>query len=278
MHSLSDAIRFGQYKLLIVTGLRVGELVSLPADSLRRTEHLTPSVRADERAPGVAHSIALRHFAEKQQDDEGQAGVMLRDAFQQVPEVFREVVEATIDEMLALTQPMRAMIAAQRRQKRLFPDLEINDLVPDWQIYVRLTGMTQISSRVCKSGLVADYRTSHDVAQLSELRADQERLLIRYGPSRHIREYFNRAEKAVGRPLRRNMHGLFSTPERGETSWILVGDAEAYARAHLPTKLPDWSSAPTSAGKIVQPEDFLFLHRAVSCLRLVRQPQEGDWS
>ena len=50
--TLSDAIRFGQYKLLIVTGLRVGELVNLPADALRRTEHLTPGGGANEQGPG----------------------------------------------------------------------------------------------------------------------------------------------------------------------------------------------------------------------------------
>jgi hypothetical protein len=260
--TLSDAIRFCQYKLLIVTGLRVGELVNLPADALRRTEHLTPGGTAKERGLGVTHSVALRHFAEKQQDDEGQAGVMLREAFQQVPEIFREVVEATIDEVLRLTQPMRTVVAAQRVQQRLFPDLAPNALVPDWEMYSRLTGMAQISSQAPSPELLAAYRTSHDVARLAELRIEQRQLLDRYGRSRHIREYFNRAEDLYGRRLRRTIDGLPTAPERGQQHWMLVADAEAFARAHLPTKLPDWSAAPTSAGGLVQPEDFLFLYPA----------------
>ena len=53
-----------------------------------------------------------------------------------------------------------------------------------------------------------------------------------------------------------------TAPQRGQQHWVLVTDAEAFARAHLPTKLPDWSRAPTSAGGLVQPEDFLFLYPA----------------
>ncbi|WGU38391.1 hypothetical protein [Phenylobacterium sp. NIBR 498073] len=41
-----------------------------------------------------------------------------------------------------------------------------------------------------------------------------------YGRSRHIREYFNRAEELIGRRMRRTIDGLLTAPERGQQHWV----------------------------------------------------------
>lgn len=256
--TISDALRFCQYRLLIVTGLRIGELVTLPADALRRTEHLV----ASHAGVGAKESWALRHFAEKQGDDEGAEGVVLREAVQHIPEVFREVIISTVAEALRLTTPMRITLKAQREAGRLLPDLAPSELVADWEIYGRLSGMIQTSGKAPSRLLHEEYRSSHDPSLLERIRVEQAVFRARHGLSRHIREYFRRAEVRLGRPLRRHRDGRLDEPLRGQPFWLLVSDIDEYAMKHIQSKLADWTPSVTSAGATVQPEDYLFLYPA----------------
>jgi len=120
--TFSDAIRLHQFRILILTGMRVGEIATLPMDTLRRAEHL---VAGEARS-----TFLLRHFAEKQTDDRGRHGIQLVEAFQPVPQIFEETLQESISEVLRLTAPLRSIFRAQRSSGRLLPELPSTALVP----------------------------------------------------------------------------------------------------------------------------------------------------
>jgi hypothetical protein len=248
--TFSDAIRLHQFRILVLTGLRVGEIVSLPQDTLRRTEHL---VGGDARS-----TYALRHFAEKQTEDRGRHGVQLVEAFQPIPQIFEESLQESISEVLRLTAPLRATLSAQRASGRLLPDLAPTDLVPWQEIYVRLSGMVQFTNEPPPPALAAKYRADHNVEALAEIRAHQEMVARRGGAWKPLTDYFRGANEALGRPITRNAHGERCSMERGQHYYVLVSDAEDYARNHLKTKLPNMRRAENGAGW-VGVDDLLFL-------------------
>jgi hypothetical protein len=68
------------------------------------------------------------------------------DRFQHVPPIFEESLQESVSEVLRLTAPLRATLAARRASGRLLPDLALTDLVPWQEIYVRLSGAVQFTN------------------------------------------------------------------------------------------------------------------------------------
>jgi hypothetical protein len=248
--TFSDAIRLHQFRILILTGMRVGEIATLPMDTLRRAEHLL--------AGEARNTFSLRHFAEKQTDDHGRHGIQLIEAFQPVPQIFQDALQESISEVLRLTAPLREIIKAQRRSGRLLPDLPSTALVPWHQVYVRLSGMVQFTNDPAPPALIHKYRANHDINAWTEIRAHQEIAARRGGAWKPVKEYFQRANDALGRPITRDARGEIRTMERAQHYYVLVSDAEDYAREHLTTKLPNMRMA-EGAGGWVGAEDLLFL-------------------
>lgn len=254
--TFSDAIRFAQFKLLILTGLRVGELVSLPANALVKKEHLLPGDSGELIKKEV---FVLRHFAEKREEVEGPTGVVLQEAFQDVPDLFQEMIESIIADVLRLTAPLRATVSRQAESGRYFPDADPTALVPGWDAYRRLSGTLQIAARLNDEALERQYRSTFDIKALRKLRADQEMHVgRRYSPN--IGKYFHTLEQRLGRGIRRNSIGeLIPRTHRG-SFWILVSDMEAFVAEFLPTKVSDLQRVYTSTGDVLFPQDFLFLY------------------
>ncbi|RUW64554.1 hypothetical protein EOA31_35605, partial [Mesorhizobium sp. M4B.F.Ca.ET.049.02.1.2] len=75
--SFSDAIRFAALKVQIIMGFRVGESVLLPLDWKRWREYLDADGRPAGDRGGFSRSLMIRHFAEKQQEDERAGGLSL---------------------------------------------------------------------------------------------------------------------------------------------------------------------------------------------------------
>lgn len=256
--SFSDAVRFNQYKLLLLTGMRVTELATLPADTLVRVQHLDFAGRDPRAGGGVAETIRLRHFAEKQANGEVGSGVALVEAFQHVPEIFRPFVEEAVQSTLALTAPLRETLKLQLESGRLFPDLSPHDHIPAAIMYGRLSGMIQFSSRAPRRELEAAYRADFSFEALDQIHREQVRALANGVPSKNVSDYFTRAERKFGRPIALSAFG--GGGERGGSAYVRVSDAEAFARACLPSKLPDHRSALLADGTTITAPEFLFLY------------------
>lgn len=256
--SLVDALRFAELKILLLTGFRVGELVSMPVDTLRRIEHLDYRGRRAGLSGGVSETISLRHFAEKKPNGPGSRKVELIEAFQHVPEAFRPTIEQCVADVLRLTSPMRAVLAAQVASGRFLPDLAPDSLVPSWDIYVRLTGFAGFSSAPISPEMLAKYRSDHDPHWLEAIRGEQLAACVAGGPNYRMRQYYRRAAHKFGRWITRDRQGRVIVEPEGE-SWILVADAEAFAQVCLTTKLSDLRSAEVAGGARLEAHEFLFL-------------------
>ena len=258
--TVSDMIRFHQVRILLTTGFRAGELVTLPAATLVPREQEDTHVRL--YGP-PAPALALRHFAEKQL--EKGRGADLIEGLHHVPPLFAPIVKESVMEVRRLTAPMREMLKAQRKAGRLFPDVALDALVPWTQAYSRLSGMMQISSEPIPDDMKTRYRASHDASVLTEMR-DHQRAWASRRPHKQVREYFLRASTVLQRPIVRDSRGEFvhlgHRVRTGDIDLFVLGaDMESYATGHLPTKVPNMLLN-QAGSRSLGIEDFLFLYPA----------------
>lgn len=256
--TFADALRFEQIKLAIATGMRIGETVLLPNDCLLWTQHIDPMGRPAEAFGGIGRSLSLRYFAEKQSDDEKFSGVYLYESLQHVPALLAAMTQEAVERARALTAPMRVRLQHQVTTGRIFPELDEGDLVPAWDMYTRLSGAIQITSRALPDDLADKYRASYDSNVLDEIREWQESRRYRHGLSSNIGKYWAKFCKATDVEIvdARNQ------PFRGNTPWlesfVSVKAVEAAVHKFMATKLSDTTPFPLRNGSI-NPESILFL-------------------
>lgn len=258
--TVSDMVRFHQVRILLTTGFRAGELVTLPAATLVSREQETSHARL--YGP-PAPALALRHFAEKQ-FAKGR-GADLIEGLHHVPPLFAPIVKESVAEVLRLTAPMREMLKAQRTAGRLFPEVALDALVPWTEAYSRLSGMMQFSSEPIPVDLKTRYRANYDASVLTEMR-DHQRAWASRRPHKQVREYFLRANTALRRPMVRDSRGEFlhlgNRVRTGDIGlYVLGADMESYAATHLPSKTPDMRVS-QAGSRALGIEDFLFLYPA----------------
>ncbi len=107
----NDVIRFCAIRLLLLTGLRLNEVLMLPADCLRWEEHIdVVTGRPADEVGCVRRTLRLRYFAEK--SEEGGPDVLV-EATQAVPELFVNHVAEAVNSASAATAALRAVLRSQ---------------------------------------------------------------------------------------------------------------------------------------------------------------------
>ncbi|WP_175828803.1 hypothetical protein [Burkholderia cepacia] len=260
-----DDLRFAALRTMIVTGFRIGETALLPVDWKRERTHLDMKGRPASESGGIATSLMIRHFAEKQQESEADSRV-LREASQPVPEMFRALLIETLDHVAAVTEPLRATLKLQCETGRLLPWYPANSLVPLVEVYTRLMG-NPFWLRIEKGSFITRYRESFDPAVFPELHEYQ---LERYRSGRGgldmaVYQFANRLRTAMleGKTnLRfRKGNGALIDPQSWSgwhNTYLRVGEIEAHVRLTTPTKVSDTTPLPLAVGS-VQPWEFLFI-------------------
>lgn len=263
--SFSDAIRFCQIKLAVCTGLRIGELVNIPKECLKRNEYIDSHGRSPSSMGGVSHSYALKYFAEKAQEDAAEHGHSLHEAVQHIPDIFEDIVCAAINDAARLTSPLRKRLAEQVRAGRILPEYEPQQLVPAYELYCRATGSLQISNAPIPPELTKAYQDTFDASILDEIYQQQLSALWETGPSRRYCEYWERASLAHDISFRKSsgqaMHSF-----NWKLGHVKAEDFEEFIRKHSPTKLSETSSFSISGSATFAPSEMLFLMpiRAIS--------------
>ncbi|MFM0218016.1 hypothetical protein [Paraburkholderia caledonica] len=249
--SFNDALRFAMVKILLFTGLRVGEVVLLPLDCLRTRAFFDAKGRSAGDVGGISDSLSLRHFAEKQ------GTTALYEATQHVPEIFREELEKTIELVISLTAPLRATLEAQCASGRIFPMYKESDLVEVTEMYTRVTGCSVYIRDPDASvrEAVERYRQRWDVEELQPL-AELQSGATRLSPA--VSAFYDAKARSAGLVVRDssgepdNSHGL-----RGKK--VLVGDAERFIAAQLPNRISHLSPLRLENGEPLEPWKMLFL-------------------
>lgn len=106
-----DLIRFAATKLLVFTGLRLNEVLMLPADCLRWEEHIdVVTGRPASEVGGVSRSLQLHYFPLKQAD---KLPDQLVEDLKPVPELFQAVVAESVEQVLNATKQLRGILMSQ---------------------------------------------------------------------------------------------------------------------------------------------------------------------
>lgn len=109
--SFNDRIYFAILRLLILTGLRITEVLSLPHDCLEWEEHIDIVTQQNASTiGGVGKSLRLLYFAAKQRDG---APDLLIERRYYVPAAFEKLVVETVTEIIEATAPLRKILQAQ---------------------------------------------------------------------------------------------------------------------------------------------------------------------
>jgi hypothetical protein len=251
--TLNDALRFAMVKLLLITGMRIGEVALLPLDWKRTRAYVDESGKPAGQSGGISESLLIRHFAEKQ-------GVSaLYETTQFVPDMFRAEVVQTLDQVTVLTAPLRETLKAQYESGRIFPQYRADQLVDAVEMYVHLTGnpvweIAPLSPAL--SACIARYRETLDHADLKGMHEIQ----LKSGKplAAAVSRYFSQEKRTQGMILR----DAKGSPDNGRGvmgKFLLVSDAETYVSRHLPTKLPDLATLTLDNGSELAPWELLFL-------------------
>lgn len=250
--TLNDALRFAMVKLLLITGLRVGEIALLPLDWRRTRTYLDETGKLAGDSGGISEALMVRHFAEKQGTG------LLYESTQFVPEMFRDEVERTLERVVELTAPLRETLKAQFETGRVFPQYTPDDLVDAVEMYVHLTGnpvweVAPLSSMV--KACIAQYRETLDHTRLQQLPKMQRGST---NLAAAVSRYFSQSNRERGLILR----DIFGSPDAGrgvQGKYLRVSDVEAYVTKHVPTKLSDLAAFTLDNGKKLAPWELMFL-------------------
>lgn len=106
-----DLIRFCTVRLLVLTGLRLNEVLMLPADCLKWESHVdVVTGRPAGEIGGISRTLSLRYFGEKR--EEGAPDILVEDD-QQVPERFQAAVTEAVQLALTATAELRRVLKLQ---------------------------------------------------------------------------------------------------------------------------------------------------------------------
>ena len=243
--TFADAINFAQVKVAIVTGFRVGEIVSIPADWERWREYFDARGQPAGQRGGISRSLMIRNFAEKQANDEGNDGVVLFEAVQHVPPMFENLILETLSDVARLTQPMRENLKRQIETGRFLPDFDPDDLVHAGEMYTRLTGSPKVSREPIPRHFIDEYQKNFDQSVLEQIRDHQLNHARANGWDNSIlhpywSRYFvrNGRDKNSVRPLTKDGK-RFRYRSTCDDVFLGVGDVEAMIRNRLPNRQSD---------------------------------------
>lgn len=258
--TFSDIIRFSQVRLAIATGFRIGENTMLPVDWERWRDYVDVEDRPAGESGGISKSLMIRHFAEKQVEDEGRDGLILCENAQHVPQMFEEMLSEALSHVSRITAPMRSRLRKQIETGRLFPEFSPEDLVPAWDLYTRVSGSLQFIKTPVPDHLVSQYRACHDPEALEKIREWQLERLHSSGVNKEAGKYWSALSKRSGLQIR-DANG--NPLPGGRIKWLhahlKIGEVEEIVRTHMPTKLPDWDAFTLKDGQKLHASELLFL-------------------
>jgi len=253
-----DMLRFAQVKVLLLCGLRIGEVCLLPADWKRYRDYYDASGRPAGELGGYSRSLMLRHFAEKQQNPNSDSHALF-EAAQYVPPMFEKILTETLDQVESATRPLRYTLRRQIAEKRILPWFNKEELVSAVELYTYLTGnpvLANLSSEQFQK-YSSHYRGSYDPSVFDEMRESQFDFCDNAQFNMAFYIYFNRLK---GRVTFRRANGTEWRDSRLDWNdvFLRVDEVEAYLESKVSTKLSDTTPLRLADG-VLPAWDLMFL-------------------
>lgn len=256
--SFLDMLRFAQIKVLLLCGLRAGEVCLLPADWKRFRDYYDASGRPAGELGGYSQALMLRHFAEKQQSPNSDSIVLFETA-QYIPPMFQEILTETLDQVVSATRPLRYTLRRQVEEKRILPWFHKEELISAVELYPYLTGNPVLANLSVEQLQIysSRYRKSFDSSVFDEMRESQFHISGSVQFNQAFYMYFNRLK---GRVTFRRANGTVWSDPRYDWGHVFlrVDEVEAYLESKLSTKLSDTSSLRLADG-VLPAWDLMFL-------------------
>ncbi len=256
--SFLDEIRFAQVKVLMLCGLRIGEVCLIPMDWQRKRQYVDAAGRPAGDSGGISESLLLRYFSEKRSLEDNEGTLLYAEA-QHIPALFEGPLQDALDRIARLTAPLRERLKAQYLTGRILPEFEPHHLVPAVELYTYLTGNPFIYVDPLEGELTAKYKKSFDLEVLHEIRERQYELGRQGAALRNeVRIYFAKIRR--GRELALPIRSKTGSLLRGAfvNGFCRIDELESLIRAVMPTKLSDTTGYRSTLGSI-QSHELLFL-------------------
>jgi hypothetical protein len=246
--SFLDVLRFAQIRILLLTGLRVGEVARLPADWRRTRDYYDDKGRPAGEAGGYSHSLLLRYFAEKQRNS-NEDSMALFESTQHVPAMFEEILAETLDKIVEVTGPLRRTLRRQVETGRILPDFPRTDLVSAVELYTVLTGNPFLLDRVLdqERHYVQRYAVNYDPSIFDDLREMQLRELGRGRLNQAVYMYLHRLD---GVPFRKRDGSILTGAKERDSTFLRVGEVEDFLSTQVASKLSDVTAIRLSVGEL----------------------------
>lgn len=256
--SFVDALRFAQVKLMLICGLRIGEATLLPADWKRKRTYITKDGESPSLSGGYSQALMLRHFAEKQKY-RGHSGSSLIESTQYIPQIFENILEETLDNVLKITKPLRDTLEKQIKQNRILPWFDLNSFISAKELYPYLSGNPIFLETFEKdiSLYRSQYFESFDVSVLNHV-VKLQMLATTDRASFNFYMFYNRLCKKV--TTYSASHMMWSKHENKDWNnvYFSIREIEDYLKLNKKTKLSD--TEPFHLNNILlQPYELLFL-------------------
>ena len=256
--SFLDMLRFAQVKVLLLCGLRIGEVCLLPADWKRFRDYYDASGRSAGELGGYSRALMLRHFAEKQQSPDSDSIVLFETA-QYIPPMFEAILTETLDQLVSATQPLRYTLRRQIEEKRILPWFNKDELISAVDLYTHLTGNPVLANLSSEQFQIysSRYRSSYDPSVFDEMRTSQFDICDNTQFNMAFYIYFNRLK---GKVTFRRANGTEWNDSRFDWDHVFlrVDEVEAYLESKVSTKLSDASPLRLADG-VLPAWDLMFL-------------------
>lgn len=171
--SFLDHIRFSIIKVLIMTGLRSGESVTIPSNWAQWHDYVDIKGKPAGESGGVSRSLSLRYYGEKQRGTGGDSVALYKTA-QHVPKMFEEELIGVLEATNCITQPLRNRLAAQIESGRIFPEYKTDAFVSILEIYTRITGDPFVYQDTLRDNLIREYKSNFDPTVLRRIHERQK--------------------------------------------------------------------------------------------------------
>lgn len=257
--SFLDMLRFAQVKILLLCGLRIGEVCLLPADWKRARDYYdAASGRPAGELGGYSRALMLRHFAEKQQTQYSDSIVLFETA-QYIPSMFEAILTETLDQIVSVTQPLRYTLQRQIEESRILPWFKKDELISAVDLYTHLTGnpvFVNLSSDELQY-YSTRYRSSYDPSIFDEMREWQFIISDNAQLNMALYNYFNRLK---GKLTFRRANGVEWSDSRFNWAnvFLRIDEVEEHLHKSVSTKLSDTSPLRLADG-VLSAHDLMFL-------------------
>jgi len=264
--SSMDFSRFAIIKTLIIAGLRINEVSSIPVDTVKWIEHFSGVPESQIPKEAIRRTLALTYFASKKRSTRVDS-VPLYEAIQYAPQMFESAQLEAFEAIANITTPLRSRLKAQCETGRIFPEFNPNDIVSIFEFYPRLTGEPFIYEDPKESELISKFKATYDFAILDEIDARQSAMKQTGKLKNKFRQYFQMRlviKDQDGNAKRAPFVYFDGTPYlesrlKYESLYFRVSEIESFLRECMPTKLSDTKPFKLENGKGYCPSQLMFL-------------------